>query len=181
MAGALETCVFVIDQYIPLKKKVELIRMIKSNGGKSVYSVSDKVLTFLLQTLDDIKHPHYDFQSTHLVTTQEGFNEWSAKVAAAKSLGVHIVSKEFVVDSVTNNSKQDEKQYYFNATAPPTPTATQVPQPPITQPSLTVNIQTQTRPQQQQQQHQQQQQQQQQQHHQQHQHQQKLQQQQPQI
>ena len=43
MSGILENCVFVIDQYIPLKKKVELIRMIKTQGGISVYSVSDKV------------------------------------------------------------------------------------------------------------------------------------------
>lgn len=74
--------------------------MIKTQGGASVYSVSEK--------------------SSHLVTSQEGYNEQSAKVVAAKNLGIHVVSKEFVVDSITHGAKQDEKQYYFTVTAPPT-------------------------------------------------------------
>jgi hypothetical protein len=48
MSGILDKCVFVIDQFIPLKKKVELIRMIKNNGGISVYSVSEKVLLLFI-------------------------------------------------------------------------------------------------------------------------------------
>lgn len=115
MSGILDKCVFVIDQYIPLKKKVELIRMIKTSGGISVYSVSEK--------------------STHLVTSPEGFSEGSAKVQAAKNLGLHIVSKEFVVDSITHGVKQDESNYNLtDAAAQISPTTA----PSI--PALTVSI-----------------------------------------
>lgn len=63
-------------------------------------------------------------KSTHLITTQDGFNEASQKVAAAKNLGLHVVSKEFVVDSITQGTKQDEKNYYFVEGATPLPSPT---------------------------------------------------------
>eukprot|EP00026_Physarum_polycephalum_P004692 Phypoly_transcript_04715.p1 GENE.Phypoly_transcript_04715~~Phypoly_transcript_04715.p1 ORF type:complete len:607 (+),score=136.27 Phypoly_transcript_04715:163-1983(+) len=119
MSGILDKCVFVIDQFIPLKKKVELIRMIKTNGGISVYSVSEK--------------------STHLVTSQEGFLEGSAKVQAAKNLGLHVVSKEFVIDSIARGEKQDESNYNFSNMAQQSPSSSTTP---TTIPALTVTIPT---------------------------------------
>lgn len=107
--AVLANCVFVIDKSIPLKKKVELIKMIKANGGASVYSVSPKVLCAWL-----FVKPYPNTQATHLITTQEAHSTNSAKVDTAKKLGVHIVSKEFVVDSITKGTRVDEEQYYFS-------------------------------------------------------------------
>lgn len=83
-------------------------------------------------------------KSTHLVTSQEGFNEGSAKVQAAKNLGLHVVSKEFVIDSIAHGVKQNESNYNFSnnvASQPLSPTSSTSPTSvPSNAPALTVTI-----------------------------------------
>ncbi|EGC31365.1 hypothetical protein DICPUDRAFT_82744 [Dictyostelium purpureum] len=74
-----ENCAFVFDKTINLKRKNQLIKIIKKNGGKSCYSCT---------------------KDTHLITTKEGYLEKTQKVEQALSLGIPILVKEFVHDCV---------------------------------------------------------------------------------
>jgi hypothetical protein len=60
-------------------------------------------------------------------------------VQAAKNLGLHVVSKEFVVDSIVHGVKQNENNYNFSnvAAQPSSPTSATTP---TTVPALTVTI-----------------------------------------
>ncbi|EGC33007.1 hypothetical protein DICPUDRAFT_98700 [Dictyostelium purpureum] len=66
---------FVIDITINLKRKMELVKIIKKNGGKSCYSCT---------------------KATHLITTKQGYIEKTQKVQQALSLGIPILVKEYV-------------------------------------------------------------------------------------
>ncbi|EGC30447.1 hypothetical protein DICPUDRAFT_157823 [Dictyostelium purpureum] len=74
-----ENLAFVFDKTINLKRKTELIKIIKKNGGKSCYSCT---------------------KATHLISTKEGYLEKTQKVEQALSLGIPILVKEFVHDCV---------------------------------------------------------------------------------
>ncbi|KAH8880546.1 PARP-domain-containing protein [Thozetella sp. PMI_491] len=51
--------------------------------------------------------------TTHLITNQADFDKPSTKVAAAKKLGIHIVTLQWLEDSESTNAKEDESKYSF--------------------------------------------------------------------
>ncbi|GAM26745.1 hypothetical protein SAMD00019534_099200 [Acytostelium subglobosum LB1] len=90
---------FVIDQSINLKRKMDLVKIIKRNGGKSCYSCGAK--------------------STHLITTPQGFVDNTAKVQQALALGIPIVVKEFVHHCAYKKQLLEVEPYRITATSIP--------------------------------------------------------------
>eukprot|EP01112_Ceratiomyxa_fruticulosa_P003582 TRINITY_DN138_c0_g1_i5.p1 TRINITY_DN138_c0_g1~~TRINITY_DN138_c0_g1_i5.p1 ORF type:complete len:680 (+),score=156.34 TRINITY_DN138_c0_g1_i5:230-2269(+) len=75
-----------------------LNKLITSNGGTFSASVSKK--------------------TTHLVTTEEDAAEGNSKVDKAKEYGIHIVSEEFLTQSIAKGVKQNEADFDVSKATP---------------------------------------------------------------
>ncbi|EGC37397.1 hypothetical protein DICPUDRAFT_76955 [Dictyostelium purpureum] len=85
-----ENLAFVYDKCINLKRKNELIKIIKKNGGKSCYSC---------------------FKATHLITTVQGYVDKTEKVQQALSLGIPILVKEYIHSCVSKKELLPVENY----------------------------------------------------------------------
>eukprot|EP01133_Synstelium_polycarpum_P020953 gene20953-25153_t len=84
-------CTFFVS--FDVKNKLQTVKTIKENGGAIAFMISKTV--------------------THMLTVDKEYQNMSSNVKKALSLGIFVVSEQFVQDSVDAGFKKDAAQYKF--------------------------------------------------------------------